>query len=198
MNNRTELQNEIVEYAQRHPESTSREISEFIGCSPSYANEVRREYLDAIVGENDLSGLSRTPILSRPHEIFVTDECLTKLGIADGDVVELTIENSNENTTIRAPVHDISKVDKQKEMHSYVYGLRGLVPELPNNLNDGLSQFINNESEQDLSIYTSEAFEDYVNVVQEIIDSKIQNNDIFVGLGYLQSDLGLVRRNLLP
>jgi len=183
MPERTSLQQAILEYAKENPNATGNEISSEVGCSSSYANQIRRANLDAIVGENDLSDFSKAISLAHPYQILATDECLSQIGLKDKDIVELEIEHKNRDVSVEAPIISLDNFDRDKELHALTYGLTKLYPNYPENIEKKLGNFTKDSSDEDLSIYTKDAFSDYLDQIKNIVQQKNRKADILIGVG---------------
>lgn len=183
MSSRTPTQQDIIKYAKKHPEATGNEIAETVGCSVSYANKVRRENLNTIIGKNDLSPYTIDISLAHPYKLLLSDECISQLDLFDEEIVEIDIIRNGETVTVRAPIEHIEKSNKKSELHSYTYGLSKVAPDIPNGVRVELSDFLGDNSDDDISIFTPDAFDEYLSRIDSTVNNKVDEADIMVGIG---------------
>lgn len=189
----TQTQKDIIDYASNHQNATGREISNEVGCSASYANQIKKEYLDAIVGENNLTEIARTITLAHPYEILGSPEILSQLGLESGGVAEIEIKCGDTTLTKRAPVREISELDDARELHSFTYAVSNLAPDVPSNVKEFVGEYIDADDDDDISIYTSDGFEDYTNRIIDMVDKRSEKSDIHIGIGIFEEVYHITR-----
>ena len=91
----TDLQQSIIDFAQESPDASSTEISDAVGCSPSYAREIKDRFLPAIMGEVDLFGLNVMVSFSFPHSVFLSDKLEEEIDDQDHRLVKLDLETNS-------------------------------------------------------------------------------------------------------
>jgi len=189
MTGNTDLQTSIVKFAKDNPEASGEEIASVVGCSPSYAREIKKNYLQSIIGENDLYDYNFGYTFSNPYSIIATEDFITKFGFEDTKVVEVEVEHEDSTIMIRSPLKPISDISSLQESQSFIYGLFDIAPEFPENIESDFSQYIDSSSENRLSIFTSEAFESFHTDVSGYLESMHRNSDVLVGVGILSSGI---------
>ncbi|MWG34151.1 hypothetical protein [Halomarina oriensis] len=178
MDNLTDIQQSIVDYASTHNEAPPSEIADVVGCSPSYAGTIRSRYLPAILGDIDLYESNIIPSYSNPYSIFADKCILSNSSLEIGDLAEIVMENETDELTYAFPLQDIEELDSLTESHPLLIALERDSSIWIDGLNQRLEKF---QSDDGYNIYDSGDFSDFVDEVLEFVESSLKNADLVIG-----------------
>lgn len=189
MSSRTELQKQIIDYANENPDASPSKIAKELGCSASWARETRRKNLESIVGETDLYNYNIAISYSNPYSIFASEEIKDSLDLSENDLAKIEITNEDyERETKISTCKNISEINVDREFRAQVYAIEGTSESLPETAVEKLSRFIREDNSQ-LEIYSESDFSEFLDLVRQDIEYKIDEADLVVGADLLSSSI---------
>lgn len=182
----TDIQEEIIDAVEEDESLTNKEVSDKVGCSESYASQIRRKYRHLTNELLEIDSQKVWPIFSKPFEVYTSPEFQSEAKISDANPIEVVVDSNSEGTESFVTCQkDIDELDFEDEIKGLVYATHGSFESIYGEIKARLDNY-DVEGENAPDIYDSDSLSAYISDIEGILKEKLLECDVFIGVRVLE------------